>query len=128
MTSINIVKHLGIDPLNILPARQLQHAVYLMIFFQYYDFYYLLRCFMPGHYGLIFGIVLRGNDSPPNPFQERFSLASSSEFKSTIILILATDEAASIYLSNDTRTTSIGGHIPDANQATRNGVSSARAT
>ncbi|KAG2092656.1 uncharacterized protein F5147DRAFT_840603 [Suillus discolor] len=36
-----------------------------------------------------------------------------SAFKSTIILILAADEAASIYLSNDTAS-STGGHVPDA--------------
>ncbi|KAG1775139.1 hypothetical protein EV702DRAFT_1199734 [Suillus placidus] len=37
-----------------------------------------------------------------------------SAFKSTIILILAADEAASTYLSNDTSAPSTGGHISDA--------------
>ncbi|KAG2053914.1 hypothetical protein BDR06DRAFT_437027 [Suillus hirtellus] len=37
-----------------------------------------------------------------------------SALKSTIILILAADEAASMYLSNDTSAPSTGGHIPDA--------------
>ncbi|KAG2072994.1 hypothetical protein BDR04DRAFT_1152873 [Suillus decipiens] len=37
-----------------------------------------------------------------------------SAFKSTIILILAADEAASIYLSNDTSARFTDGHIPDA--------------
>ncbi|KAG2342626.1 hypothetical protein BDR05DRAFT_1060090 [Suillus weaverae] len=42
-----------------------------------------------------------------------------SAFKSTIILILAADEAASIYLSNGTGSPSTGGHIPDAVAAPR---------
>ncbi|KAG1849332.1 hypothetical protein C8R48DRAFT_778580 [Suillus tomentosus] len=37
-----------------------------------------------------------------------------SAFKSTIILILAADEAASMYLSNDTSAPSTGGHVRDA--------------
>ncbi|KAG2074679.1 hypothetical protein BDR04DRAFT_1092894 [Suillus decipiens] len=37
-----------------------------------------------------------------------------SVFKSTITLILDADDAASIYLSNDTSSPSAGGHIPDA--------------
>ncbi|KAG1908819.1 uncharacterized protein F5891DRAFT_1180385 [Suillus fuscotomentosus] len=37
-----------------------------------------------------------------------------SAFKSTIILILAADEAASMYLSNDTSAPSTGEHVPDA--------------
>jgi hypothetical protein len=115
VTSINNVGYLRIALLNILPACR----VYIQTIFCHSlimistTFYVASRVAITGLILVLFfkEMVLHPIQSGPKKVSTGLIV---SAVKSTIILILAADKAASIYLSDDTSAPSTEGHIPDA--------------
>jgi len=115
VTGINNAGYLRIALSNILPARR----AYIQTIFCHSltmistTFYVASRVAITGLISVLFfeETVLHPIRSGPKKVSAGLVV---SAVKSTIILILAADEAASIYLSNDTSAPSAGGHIPDA--------------
>jgi len=115
VTGINNMGYLRIVLSNILPARR----AYIQTIFCHSlimistTFYIASRVAITGLISVLFfeETVLHPIRSGPKKVSAGLVV---SAVKSTIILILAADEAASIYLSDDTSAPSAEGHIPDA--------------